>query len=131
MTMRLGEFALIVPDYDEAIEFFTRVMGFTLLEDTPLGGEKRWVRVAPPGSNGGALLIARAATPEQRTFIGNQFGGRVGLFLHTDNFEREHARLLAAGITFTESPRREAYGTVAVFTDRWGNKWDLLQLDRP
>jgi catechol 2,3-dioxygenase-like lactoylglutathione lyase family enzyme len=128
--MRLGEFALIVPEYDEAIEYFTRVLGFELLEDTPQGGLKRWVRVAPPGGTGGALLIARAATPEQRAFIGNQFGGRVGLFLHTDNFEREHARLLAAGVTFAELPRREAYGMVAVFTDRWGNRWDLLELER-
>ncbi len=128
--MRLGEFALIVPEYDEAIAYFTNVIGFELLEDTPLGGEKRWVRVAPRGGAGGALLIARAATDEQRKFIGNQFGGRVGLFLHTDDFAREHARLLASGVTFAEQPRREPYGTVAVFTDRWGNRWDLLQLER-
>ena len=128
MTLRIGEFALLVPDYDEAIEYFTRALGFDLLEDAPRGAGKRWVRVAPAGDRGAALLLARAATDEQRAQIGRQFAGRVGLFLHTTRFAEDHARMQAAGVTFMEAPRHEAYGTVAVFADPWGNRWDLLEL---
>jgi catechol 2,3-dioxygenase-like lactoylglutathione lyase family enzyme len=124
--MRLSAVTFLVPDYDEAIAWFTQAMAFSLLEDTDLGGGKRWVRVAPPGG-GPALLLARAATPEQRAAIGQQGGGRVWLFLNTDDFHRDHQRMLAAGIRFREPPRVEAYGTVAVFEDPWGNAWDLIE----
>lgn len=122
---RILQIALLVRDYDEAIGFFTGVLGFELLEDEPREAGKRWVRVAPAGSEF-ALLLARAATPEQERAIGNQSGGRVFLFLHTDDFHAEYARLKAAGVRFTELPRRERYGTVVVFLDIYGNKWDLL-----
>jgi catechol 2,3-dioxygenase-like lactoylglutathione lyase family enzyme len=123
--MRIAQLALVVRDYDEAIRFFTGALGFELLEDSPLGPGKRWVRVGPPGGGAG-LLLARAATPAQERAIGNQSGGRVFLFLETDDFERDHARMTAAGVRFTEAPRHEAYGTVAVFLDLYGNKWDLI-----
>lgn len=125
------QLSFLVRDYDEAIAWFTEVLGFALLEDTPLGGEKRWVRVAPPGGRGAALLLARAATPEQAAFIGKQAGGRVFLFLHTDDFARDHARLLAHGVRFRDSPRKEEYGTVAVFEDLYGNPWDLIEPASP
>ncbi|MBX7483416.1 VOC family protein [Qipengyuania sp. 6D47A] len=117
--------ALMVPDYDEAIAFFRDALGFALQEDSDLGGTKRWVVMA--GSHGGKLLLARAADAQQRAAIGNQTGGRVGWFLHTDNFASTHARMTAWGVEFTESPRRERYGTVAVFNDPWGNRWDLIE----
>ena len=119
--------SLVVREYDEAIGFFTDSLGFTLLEDTPLGNGKRWVRVAPEGA-GWALLLARAATPEQEAAIGNQTGGRVFLFLRTDDFRRDYERLKAAGVRFVEAPRVESYGTVVVFLDLYGNKWDLVQM---
>lgn len=122
---RILQIALLVRDYDEAIAFYTRVLGFDLLEDEPREGGRRWVRVAPAGSDF-ALLLARAATPEQQRAVGNQTGGRVFLFLSTDDFHADHARLTAAGVRFTENPRREAYGTVVVFLDLYGNKWDLI-----
>jgi catechol 2,3-dioxygenase-like lactoylglutathione lyase family enzyme len=122
---RILQIALLVHDYDEAIAFYTQVLGFDLLEDEPREDGKRWVRVAPAGSDF-ALLLARAATPEQQRAVGNQTGGRVFLFLYTDDFHADHARLTAAGVRFTESPRREAYGTVVVFLDLYGNKWDLI-----
>lgn len=122
---RILQIALLVRDYDEAIAFYTRVLGFDLLEDEPREGGRRWVRVAPAGSDF-ALLLARAATPEQQRAVGNQTGGRVFLFLYTDDFHADHARLTAAGVRFTENPRREAYGTVVVFLDLYGNKWDLI-----
>ncbi len=118
--------ALLVRDYDEAIAFFTDALEFTLIEDADEGGGKRWVLVAPPGAET-ALLLARAATPEQLASVGNQGGGRVFLFLHTDDFDRDYARMWARGVRFTEEPRHEAYGTVAVFLDLYGNRWDLLQ----
>jgi len=118
--------ALVVRDYDEAIRFFTSALGFELLEDAPLGEGKRWVRVAPPRGAGAALLLARAATPEQERAIGNQSGGRVFLFLDTDDFDRDVARMRSMGVRFTEEPRSEAYGTVVVFLDLYGNKWDLI-----
>jgi catechol 2,3-dioxygenase-like lactoylglutathione lyase family enzyme len=119
--------ALLVRDYDEAIAFFVDALGFQLLEDTPLGAEKRWVRVAPAGGKGAALLLARAATAEQRAQIGNQAGGRVFLFLETDDVARDHAALQVRGVRFLEPPRRESYGTVAVFEDLYGNRWDLIE----
>lgn len=124
---RLGAVSFLVRDYDEAITFFTQRLGFHLAEDTPLGGDKRWVRVTPPGGAGPALLLAKAVTPEQAAAVGRQAGGRVFLFLETDDFSRDHRAMLAAGVIFDEAPRREAYGTVAVFRDLYGNKWDLLQ----
>lgn len=122
---RLAALSLVVREYDEAIDFFTRVLRFRLLEDTDLGGGKRWVRVAP--DQGAELLLARAATPEQQAAIGLQSGGRVFLFLHTDDFEGDVAHLRACGVRFTEAPRDEAYGRVVVFLDLYGNKWDLIQ----
>ena len=119
--------ALVVPDYDEAIAHCTDDLGFDLREDTDLGGGKRWVVVGPPGSGGCGLLLARAATDEQRARIGDQTGGRVFLFVHTDDFAADHTRLTAAGVTFLEGPRHEEYGTVAVFEDRFGNRWDLIE----
>jgi len=120
---------VVVREYDEALAFYSGVLGFDLIEDTPLGEEKRWVLVAPPGSAAGTrLLLARAATPEQAERIGNQTGGRVFLFLHTDDFWRDYRALQSRGVHFLEEPRREAYGTVAVFEDLYGNRWDLLEL---
>ena len=127
MTQTLAAIALLVPDYDEAIAYFTDVMGFELLEDSPREPGKRWVRVAPPGSTGTCLLLARASTDAQRARIGDQTGGRVGLFLHTDDFMRDHRMLTERGVRFREAPRCESYGTVAVFEDRYGNAWDLIQ----
>ena len=127
MTQRLAQVALLVRDYDEALAFFTQALRFAVVEDTDLGGGKRWVLVRPPGATETALLLARAATPEQRAAVGNQAGGRVFLFLHTDDFAGDHARMQARGVRFVEEPRDEAYGTVAVFLDLYGNRWDLLQ----
>ena len=126
MSARISQLSLVVRDYDEAIRFFTESLGFMLLEDSPLGNGKRWVRVAPPAANGAALVLARAATPEQERAVGDQAGGRVFLFLETDDFARDRARMLDAGVRFAEEPRHEAYGTVAVFLDLYGNKWDLI-----
>lgn len=126
MTASLASVALIVPDYDEAIAFFTKALGFDLLEDRPMGG-KRWVVVRPAGGQGATLLLARAATPEQQALVGRQWAGRVGLFLHTGDFAAMQARMLSHGVRFLEAPRDEPYGRVAVFEDRWGNRWDLLQ----
>ena len=124
---RLGAVSYLVREYDEAIAFFTQRLGFRLVEDTPLDGGKRWVRVAPPGGTGPSLLLAKAVTPEQAAAVGRQAGGRVFLFLETDDFARDHGAMLAAGVVFDEAPRREPYGRVAVFRDLYGNKWDLLQ----
>jgi len=131
MKQSIGYVALVVRDYDEAIAFYTKVLRFELIEDKPLGAGKRWVLVAPPGSNGTRLLLARAATPEQESRIGNQTGGRVFLFLHTDDFWRDYGDLKSRGITFRRDPKEESYGTVAVFEDLYGNQWDLLQLKAP
>ena len=124
MPQRLALTALIVRDYDEAIGFYVGKLGFELVEDTPQG-DKRWVVVRPPGSDA-ALLLAQAVG-EQTALIGAQASGRVFLFLETDDFARDHARMLAAGIAFLEAPRHEPYGTVAVFADLYGNRWDLIQ----
>lgn len=127
MAQTLARVALVVRDYDEAIHFFTTSLRFELLEDTPLGGDKRWVVVAPPGSGGTALLLAKAATPEQLAAVGHQSGGRVFLFLHTDDFWRDYREMKARGVVFEEEPREEAYGTVVVFRDLYANRWDLVQ----
>lgn len=121
---------LLVRDYDEATAFFTHALQFTAIQDTPLGEGKRWVLVAPANSAGTSLLLAQASTPQQETCIGNQTGGRVFLFLHTNDFSRDYAEMKARGVRFTEAPREEAYGTVVVFEDLYGNKWDLLQLSQ-
>jgi len=119
---------LVVRDYDEAIAWYTQALGFELLEDSALGGGKRWVRVAPRGGTGAALLLAKANGERQQARVGDQTGGRVALFLHTDDFHREHAAMQARGVRFVETPREEPYGTVAVFEDLYGNRWDLLEL---
>ncbi len=129
MPHRLALVSLIVPDYDTAIAFFTGI-GFDLLEDSDLGGGKRWVRVAPPGAET-AILLARAATPEQERTIGTQGGGRVWLFLETLDFNRDYKRLSENGVTFEETPRIEPYGRVAVWRDPFGNRWDLIQFADP
>ncbi|MEU6487512.1 VOC family protein [Streptomyces sp. NPDC046887] len=120
---------LVVRDYDEAIDFYTRALGFELVEDTDRGGGTRWVVVRPGGAEGAGtgLLLARAKNTEQAASVGAQTGGRVGFFLHTGDFAADHARMTAAGVRFLEEPRQEAYGTVAVFEDLYGNRWDLLQ----
>jgi catechol 2,3-dioxygenase-like lactoylglutathione lyase family enzyme len=125
MTRAIGYVAVVVRDYDEAIAFYTGVLGFDLVEDTRLEDGKRWVLVRP-GAGGTSLLLARAATPEQEARIGDQTGGRVAFFLHTDDFQRDYEAMTARGVEFCEEPRREAYGMVAVFEDLYGNRWDLL-----
>lgn len=127
MSQKLVSVALLVRDYDEAIEFFTKRLGFRLLVDEPRGAHKRWVRIAPPGDDKTGLLLARAATPEQLASVGNQSGGRVMFFLHTDDFDRDYAAMKANGIELTEEPRDEEYGRVVVFKDLYGNKWDLIE----
>ncbi|CAL9351870.1 VOC family protein [Streptomyces sp. enrichment culture] len=129
---RIALVALVVDDYDEAIRFYTEALGFRLAEDTPRPDGSRWVVVEPgPGAGGAALLLARARGEVQRSRIGDQTGGRVGFFLHTDDFAGDHARMSAAGVTFLEEPRHEPYGSVAVFQDLYGNRWDLLQPAAP
>jgi catechol 2,3-dioxygenase-like lactoylglutathione lyase family enzyme len=130
MKQSIAHLALLVRDYDEAIAFFTKSLRFDLIEDTALGGGKRWVLVAPPGSTGASLLLAKAANPEQESRVGNQTGGRVFLFLHTDDLWRDYHEMKSRGVAFVEEPRQEAYGTVVVFLDLYGNKWDLVQKDR-
>lgn len=130
MANRIAALTLVVHDYDEAIAWYRDTLGFELLEDTDLGDGKRWVRVAPHGG-GVALLLARAVTDEQRNAVGNQTGGRVFLFLNTDNFAEDHARFRASGVRFIETPRHEPYGTVAVFEDLYGNTWDLIEPATP
>lgn len=129
---RIALVALVVDDYDEAIRYYTEALGFRLAEDTPRPDGSRWVVVEPgvPGAGTG-LLLARAKGEDQRARIGDQTGGRVGFFLHTDDFARDYARMTAAGVTFLEEPRREPYGSVAVFQDLYGNRWDLLQPAAP
>ncbi|MBL8186650.1 MAG: VOC family protein [Acidobacteria bacterium] len=131
MNQSIAHIALVVRDYDEAIEFYTRKLHFTLVEDTyQPEQDKRWVVVAPPGSSGTTLLLARAATPEQAKFIGNQSGGRVFLFLQTDDFWRDYREMVSLGINFVREPKEEPYGTVAVFEDLYGNLWDLIQFSQ-
>lgn len=132
MPQTLGYIALVVRDYDEAIAYFTLSLGFQLVEDSVSkdrqGRDKRWVLVAPPGSRGTHLLLAKASTDEEASRIGNQTGGRVFLFLHTNDFWRDYRSMTARGVKFAREPKEEPYGTVAVFEDLYGNKWDLLQL---
>ena len=123
--VKLALTTLVVPDYDAGIAFFVGALGFDLIEDSDMGGGKRWVVVG--GRDGGRLLIAKAANDAQTAAIGNQTGGRVGFFAHTDDFTGTHARLIDAGVTFHEQPRHETYGTVAVFSDPFGNRWDLIE----
>lgn len=127
ITRAIGHVAVVVRDYDEAIAHYRDVLGFDLIEDTPLERGKRWVLVGPAGGYGASLLLARAATPEQEARIGNQTGGRVFLFLHTENFQRDYDDLRSRGVQFVEGPRHEAYGWVAVFVDLYGNRWDLVE----
>lgn len=127
MNIQLAGVTLVVRDYDEAIAFYTGRLGFLLVEDTPLGDGRRWVRVAPPGPGSCPLLLARAKNDREAAAVGNQSGGRVFLFLHTDDFARDHATFRARGVRFREEPRHESYGIVAVFEDLYGNRWDLIQ----
>lgn len=130
MKQNIVNIALVVKDYDEAIDFYVNKLGFELIEDTDQPEQdKRWVVVAPPNSHGTALLLARASTPEQQEFIGDQAGGRVFLFLNTDDFWRDYERMTSIGIRFIREPQEQDYGTVAVFEDLYGNRWDLLQLN--
>jgi catechol 2,3-dioxygenase-like lactoylglutathione lyase family enzyme len=133
MTQTIGHVAVVVRNYDEALDFYTRTLNFRVIEDTPLGkdgngNDKRWVMVAPPGSRGTTLLLAQSATSEQESRVGNQTGGRVFLFLHTDDFWRDYREMMARSVKFVRGPSEEVYGTVAVFEDLYGNKWDLLEL---
>lgn len=127
MDQQIAHIALLVKDYDEAIAFYTVKLKFRLVEDSRLTDSKRWVLLSPPGSGSCQLLLARAANEEQSTRIGNQTGGRVFLFLYTDDFYRDYRRMLKEGILFIREPLAEAYGTVAVFQDLYGNLWDLIQ----
>lgn len=127
MNQRLVQIALVVQDYDEAIAFYTEKLRFKLIEDTVLSDTKRWVVVAPNGDGNCRILLAKAASEEQKSRIGNQTGGRVFLFLHTDDFWRDYHDLVAKNVTFVRQPSEEAYGTVAVFEDLYGNLWDLIE----
>lgn len=126
MNQRLMHIALLVADYDEAIHWYTQKLNFKLIEDTTLSEVKRWVLIQPPGEGSCQLLLAKAATEEQKSRVGNQTGGRVFLFLHTDDFERDHENLLQKGITIVRGPSEEEYGKVLVFEDLYGNLWDLI-----
>ncbi|MGB1321788.1 MAG: VOC family protein [Vibrio gallaecicus] len=130
VQQQIGNIALVVENYDDAIEFYTQKLQFTLVEDTNLGGGKRWVQVSPPNGNGTNLLLAQASNDQQRHSVGNQTGGRVFLFLQTNDFWRDYNAMKAKGVVFNEAPREEVYGTVVVFQDLYGNKWDLLQLNK-
>ena len=127
MNQKLAHIAIIVNDYDEAIKFYTEKLHFLLLEDTKLNETKRWVLISPPGSNGCNLLLAKAANDEQRNRVGNQTGGRVFLFLHTDDFKRDYQNLKDQQIKIVREPTIQSYGTVAVFEDLYGNLWDLIE----
>ena len=130
MRQSIVHIALVVRDYDEAIEFYTKKLNFELIEDTyQAKQDKRWVVISPPGSNGATILLARASKPEQVSFVGNQAGGRVFLFLNTDDFWRDYPEMVSNGITFVREPKKADYGMVAVFEDLYGNLWDLLQLN--
>jgi catechol 2,3-dioxygenase-like lactoylglutathione lyase family enzyme len=128
MNQSIARVSLVVRDYDEAIAFYTGSLGFRLVEDTRLSDSKRWVVVAPQGAGGTGLVLAKAVTPEQRCRIGDQTGGRVGFFLHTDDFVRDYDAMKSRGVHFVEEPRQEPYGRVAIFEDLYGNRWDLLEL---
>lgn len=127
MKQSIAHIALVVKDYDEAIEFYTNKLDFKLIEDTKLSEEKRWVLIAPPGAKECSLLLAKAATDEQSESVGNQTGGRVFLFLHTDNFQRDYDKMIGRKVRFVRPPKEEPYGMVAVFEDLYGNLWDLIE----
>ena len=127
MRREIAHVSLVVRDYDEAIDFYTQRLGFELVEDTPVEPGKRWVLVAPRDTGGASILLARASTDEQRSRVGNQTGGRVFLFLHTDDFWRDYDALLSRGVAFVREPREDVFGIVAVFEDLYGNRWDLVQ----
>jgi catechol 2,3-dioxygenase-like lactoylglutathione lyase family enzyme len=127
VSQAIAAVTLLVPEYDDGIAFYRDILGFDLVEDSDLGGGKRWVLLRPPGQAGTALLLARADSDAQRARIGDQTGGRVFLFLETEDFARDHARYEAAGVRFLAAPRHEPYGTVAVFEDPFGNRWDLIE----
>lgn len=127
MKQKIAHIALVVENYDDAIEFYTKKLDFTLLEDTRLSEEKRWVVVSPPGANECSLLLAKAANEQQAASIGNQTGGRVFLFLFTDDFWRDYHRMVEKNVNFVRPPKEEVYGIVAVFKDLYGNQWDLLE----
>ena len=130
MTQSLATIAILVEDYDEAIRFYRDQVGFSLTEDKDMGGGKRWVVITPPSNRGARLLLAKAEGDEQRAAVGKQGGGRVMFFLETDDFARDHQQMTARGVRLLEEPRHEAYGSVAVFADLYGNKWDLIQPKR-
>ena len=127
MRQSIGCVCLLVREYDEAIAFYTGRLRFRVVEDTEMGEGRRWVVLAPPGSSGATLLLARAKSPQEIAAVGKQAGGRVFLFLNTDDFARDHGEMTERGVRFNEEPRRETYGTVAVFEDLYGNKWDLIE----
>ena len=128
IQQKIGSVALVVENYDDAIEFYTHKLNFELIEDTDLGDGKRWVLISPPNGNGTNLLLAQASNEEQQKSVGNQTGGRVFLFLHTNDFWRDYEDMKKKGVVFNEEPRKEVYGTVVVFQDLYGTKWDLLGL---
>lgn len=128
MTQHLHAVTLLVPDYDEGLAFYVGKLGFALISDITLSDTKRWVLIAPNAACKTHLLLAKADGPDQQAAIGEQTGGRVGFFLHTDQFDTDYARMDAAGVTFDEAPRTETYGKVVVWRDPWGNRWDLMQL---
>ncbi|MCD9550496.1 VOC family protein [Photobacterium carnosum] len=130
VEQKIGNIALVVENYDDAIDFYTKKLQFELIEDTDLGGGKRWVQISPPNSTGTHLLLAQASNDEQLKSVGHQAGGRVFLFLQTNDFWRDYKFMQAQGVEFTEEPRVEEYGTVVVFKDLYGTKWDLLQLNQ-
>ncbi len=127
MPQRISQFAVTVRDYDEALAFYVEKLGFDRVEDTDLGGGKRWVRVRPPGSTGAGILLARAVSDRQKASVGNQAGGRVFIFLETDDFWRDYKRLVERGVSFVRPPSQEAFGTAAVFEDLYGNRFDLIE----
>jgi len=131
MNQNICAVSLLVRDYDEAIDYYVNILQFNLIEDADMGGGKRWVMLSPRGSGEMRLLLARAGSAEQKSRIGDQTGGRVFLFLHTDNFCRDYESLKSKGVRFLEGPRIESYGTVVVFEDLYGNKWDLLEMKAP
>jgi catechol 2,3-dioxygenase-like lactoylglutathione lyase family enzyme len=131
MRQAIGCVTILVRDYDEALAFYAGKLGFAVAEDTPMGGDRRWVVLAPPGPGGTRILLAKAKNSEELSAVGRQAGGRVFLFLHTDDFARDHAEMRRRGVAFNEEPRTEAYGTVAVFEDLYGNKWELLMPGPP
>jgi catechol 2,3-dioxygenase-like lactoylglutathione lyase family enzyme len=131
MNQNLFQIALVVNDYDEAIQFYTEKLNFVLIEDTTLSSDKRWVVVSPPGTQSCRLLLAKASNSDQQSRIGNQTGGRVFLFLHTDDFWSDYKTFLDRGVSFVREPSLEPYGTVAVFKDLYGNLWDLIEPKKP